>query len=89
MKQAYFLAVDNGIDGREPDNIRFASLDEKERDDFIASSPNKAWLRPVDKVADLHDIALRVWAKLDALEQLSFLDTSAPMWQADFTGDKK
>lgn len=84
MKQALYLAVDHGIDGRERESIRFASLDEQERDNWIEQSPNKAWLTPVDRVSDLQAVALAAWKKLDGLERLALLQTDAPMWAKDY-----
>lgn len=71
MKQVLFLAVDHGIDGRERESIRFASLDEAARDKWIAESKNKPWLSPVDRVADLEVVAADAWKQLDGLQKLA------------------
>jgi hypothetical protein len=84
MKQAIFLVVDYGIDGRDKESIKFASLDEVERNNWYENSPKKPWYRCVDRVGDLQVIALEAWKKLDGLEKLALLDTNAPMWQKDF-----
>lgn len=70
-KQAIFLACDYGIDGRAPRSIRFASLDEAERDAWIESSPNKAWLSPMDVVEDLEVAKEKALKKLDGLDRLA------------------
>lgn len=84
MKQAIFLVVDHGIDGRDKESIMFASLDEAERDAWYENSPNKNWYRCVDRVGDLQTIALEAWKKLDGLEKFALLRTDAPMWQKDY-----
>lgn len=71
MKQIVYLAVDNGVDGRDAESIRFASLDEAERDKWIESSPNKPWLSPVDRVGNLEAIAAETWKQLDGLKRLA------------------
>ena len=71
MKQAMFLAIDNGIEGKGPDSIRFASTIEAKRDKFIEDSPNKNWLRKSNKVCDLSQIAFSTWNALDGLQQLA------------------
>ncbi len=84
MKQALYLLTDHGIDGSSPESITFASLDEKERDDFKENSPNKNWLTAVDRVHDLDKVAKSAWRKLDGLQRLAFLQTSCPMWDKDY-----
>jgi hypothetical protein len=76
MKQAVFLAVDHGVDGRDRESIRFASLDENARDKWIKESPNKAWLTPVDRVVDLAVVATDAWKKLDALQVMAIKNST-------------
>lgn len=71
MKQAVFLALDHGQDGRDRESIRFASTVEAERDQFIETSKVKQYLSKADRVIDLaeqHDKALK---KLDGLDKLA------------------
>jgi hypothetical protein len=73
MKQAIFLIVDNGIDGRSSDNIVSAFTEEKERDDTFDRSPNHNFYTKKEIVADLEVVAENAYKKLDGLEKLALL----------------
>lgn len=70
-KQAVFLIVDHGIDGRDKETIRFASLDEAERDRVHSESKNRAYLSTVDRVVDLDARRKTALEKLDGLDFLA------------------
>lgn len=71
MKQAIFTAVDNGIDGRDKSRIVFASINEAERDEWIATHPSGAWYRPDDIVKDLEKEAISARHFLNGLQLLA------------------
>lgn len=91
MKQAIYLVLDHGIDGRGPERIVFASEDEKKRDTWFNQSPNKNWYMCADRVIDLHEVAIKTWKKLDGLERLSFLSPDCPIlpWKKDSNKQEK
>lgn len=71
MKSIVYIAIDNGIDGRDKETIRFASLVEAERDAFIANSPNKNWLTAGERIYQLDKVAETAWNRLDGVERLA------------------
>ncbi len=71
MKSIVYIAFDNGVDGRGPESIRFASLVEAERDAFIANSPNKNWLTAGERIYQLTEVAQTAWKRLDGVERLA------------------
>lgn len=71
MKQAIFLIVHHGIEGREPESILFAFTDETERDQFHEKHPNKGYYSKVDRVVDLEAHRKEALTKLDGLDKLA------------------
>jgi hypothetical protein len=71
MKQAIFLIVDNGCDGRNKTSIIHAFTDETVRDDALKNHPNKAYYRSEDCVVDLTEHAKTALMKLDGLDKLA------------------
>lgn len=71
MKQAIFTAVDNGIEGKDPDIIVFASQVEAVRDHWLENNPNKNWYSKKDMVVDLKVCKKQALAKLDGLDKLA------------------
>ena len=71
MKQAIFLIVDHGIEGREPESIQFAFTDETERDQFYEKHPNKPYFSMVDRVVDLEAHRKEALGKLNGLDKLA------------------
>lgn len=71
MKQAIFLIVDNGCDGRAKTSIIHAFTDEKVRDTALADHPNKGYYRPEDRVVDLETQRNLALTKLDGLDMLA------------------
>lgn len=61
-----YTAIDNGIDGRGPDCIMFATYEESEIDSYIEASPNKHYLRKqkgsIDVAAEIKLACQRVGA---------------------------
>lgn len=80
MKEAIFLVVDTGIDGREPARVVFASRREDVRDMWFEESPRKNWYHKKDIVADLDEVAWKTWARLDGLEQFALLRPDCDIW---------
>jgi hypothetical protein len=81
MKQIVYIIVDNGIDGRSPDSIVYASTNELERDNFYIKSPNKNWYTRKEIIANLDDVAIKTWKKLNALEKLSLERVDCVLWK--------
>jgi hypothetical protein len=70
-KQAVFLVTDNGVDGRDKESIIFASLDEKERDNWLANNKNRNYFSSVDRVVDLESESKNALGKLNQLDLLA------------------
>lgn len=47
-----YTLVDNGMDGRAPSKVVFASYDKEARDRFALNSPNKNYLRKDKQLID-------------------------------------
>lgn len=71
MKVIVYIAFDNDIDGRGPEHIQFASLDEKQRDDFVAGAKDKNWLSKGERIYQLEEHAKKVWKQLDGVARLA------------------
>lgn len=71
MKVIVYIAFDNGVDGRSPEYIHFASLDEKQRDDFVAASKSKNWLSKGERIYQLEQYAKTIWQQLDGVARLA------------------
>ena len=72
MKQALFLIVSNGIDGRAKTQIDHAFTDEQERDRFHnGMGKNKNYYRTEDRVIDLQAHSKEVIKRLDGLDKLA------------------
>lgn len=65
-----YVVIDNGIEGRSPDRIVFASYAKNEQIDFLNKSANKNWYRLDKKIINENEIIENVSEKLDALEEL-------------------
>lgn len=80
MKTIVYLIIDNGIDGRSPDNIIYASTNELERDDYYHNSPNKNWYYRKEIIVNLDDLAIETWKRLNALEKLALERVDCILW---------
>ncbi len=70
-KQALFLVISNGEDGRGKERIEFASINEKERDQWHKGHRNKNYYTTVDRVIDLEAEKKQTLRQLNALQKLS------------------
>lgn len=70
MKEAIFLIVDTGEDGKGPEEIIFATRSETERDNKIPPI-NPGPLRPVDRVYDMEVVKKNLMDKLSGLDKLA------------------
>jgi len=72
MKQAIFLIVSNGVDGRGPQAIEFASTDEADREHVFAAIKDdiKGYYSKTDRVIDLAEHKQYLLRKLDGLDTL-------------------
>ncbi len=59
-----YTLVDNGMDGRAPSQVVFASYDKEARDQFALHTPNKNYLR---KDKQLLDVEVEIKAALQRL----------------------
>lgn len=71
MKKAYFLVIDDGVEGQGPSKIVFASSQEKTRDNWLEMHPLKNYYRAEDKVLDLDQVRKNALSKLDGIERLA------------------
>jgi len=78
MKQAVFLITGHGEDGRAPESIIFATLNEQERDQKFAADPNRNYFSKVDRVVDLADARNKALAKLNGLDKLALFNNGIP-----------
>ncbi len=70
-KKIAYLIIDNGCDGRERDNIIYASWDETERDNALEKSPNKGYYRTDEKIVNEGHTRENALAKLNGIERLT------------------
>lgn len=71
MKQAIFLIVDHGMEGRDKESIQYAFTDETERDQCYEKHPNKGYYTTVDRVVDLEAHRVEALRKLNGLDKLA------------------
>lgn len=69
-KRIAYLATDNGIDGREPTKVMYASFDEKERDALLNADKSKAWRSKAEQIVDVEAARKKALAKLDGIDRL-------------------
>ena len=69
-KQIVFLVTDNGVDGRAPTTVRYASFSESERDAMIDADPSKAWRGKEERILDIEAAKAQALAKLDGIDRL-------------------
>ena len=69
-KVAVFQVCSEGMDGRAPSRIEFASLDEYDRDAFFKDHKNKAYFRKVDVVLSLEVMTMQLLNKLNGNDYL-------------------
>lgn len=84
MKTIVYIVISNGSDGRGHRSTVFASLSEKERDDWYNASPSKPYLYCSEVVRNLDQESYEVWERLDPVHQLCLLRTECPLWQQDY-----
>lgn len=70
MKKIAYLINDNGVDGRAPTTIMFASFDEIERDNAHNQSKNKNFFSTSEIIVDEDKKRAEVLAELNGLERL-------------------
>lgn len=69
-KRIAYLATDNGVDGREPTTVMYASFDEKERDALLNADKAKAWRSKGEQLVDVEAARKKALAKLDGIDRL-------------------
>jgi hypothetical protein len=70
MKKIVYTIADNGIDGREPTKITYASFNESERDTLFDADKNKAWLSKGESIIDVYLQRKKTLAKLNPIDLL-------------------
>lgn len=70
MDKIVYLVTDHGIDGRDKENIMFASYDEQKANDWFEENPNKAWYTKTKRIVEIEQDSKKALAKLDGLERL-------------------
>lgn len=70
MKKIVYLIVDNGIEGRDPDNIVRAFWDEQQRDSSFDGDKNKNWYRKTEIIVDEERSKKEALTKLNGLDKL-------------------
>lgn len=81
-KQIVYFATDNGVDGRAPTSVMYASFSEKERDAMIDADASKAWRGKGEKIIDEKTAQAQALAKLDGIDRLVL---GLSPWPARFT----
>lgn len=71
-KKIVFLITSNGIDGRAPTSIEFASFSEEERDSVYNSkkNKNKPYQSTSEKIIDPEEEKKKALAKLDKVDKM-------------------
>lgn len=77
MKQIAYLAIDNGIDGREPSTILYASFDESEFKKMMESDKAKNWRHATERIVDVAAAQAVALSKLDGIDRLVL---NLPAW---------
>lgn len=70
MKQIAYLAIDNGVDGRAPPSVMYASFDEAELDAMIAADKSKAWRTKTEAIVDHAVARQQALGKLNGIDRL-------------------
>lgn len=65
-----YLAVDHGVDGREPARVMFAAWDEGDLAAQFDACKSKAWLTKSEVIVDIADARRKALAKLDGVDRL-------------------
>ena len=65
-----YLITDNGMDGRAPTSIVFASYDSQECDDTYNRSKNKAYYGQSKKIIEIEKETRQAMVKLDGVQRL-------------------
>jgi len=69
-KKIVFIAIDNGIDGREKDEILYASFDEDELKALHKKDKSAAWRRLDEKIIDVESAQRQALSKLNGVDRL-------------------
>jgi hypothetical protein len=66
-----YTVTENGVDGRAPTTVMFASFDEQERDKWYESKANnKAWYSKSKQIVEIENELKQALAKLDGIHRL-------------------
>jgi len=71
MKRIAYVITDNGVDGREPTSIVFASFSEAERDMAFENDKAKSWHSKAERIVESDAVASQALARLDGIERLA------------------
>lgn len=80
-KIVVYHAYISTVDGKGPESLAFSSLVEEDRDKYIESSPNKAWLSSRETVEDLDAVAQAALKMLSPLQKLAINVVAKPQNQ--------
>ena len=69
MKIVY-EAIDNGIDGRDKDNILYATFSEEELKELHSKDKSKVWRRLSQKIINVKVSRKQALAKLNSIDRL-------------------
>ena len=70
MKKIVFTVIDNGMDGRQKDSIRYASFDEEKRDKSFENNKHKCYFRKSEEIVDIEETEKTAKQKLNAIDKL-------------------
>ena len=70
MKKIVYTINDNGMDGRAPTQILFASYEEQVRDDAFATHKNKQYLSKSEKILHIESHHQQLMNRLDGIDRL-------------------
>ena len=69
-KRIAYIAVDNGVDGREKSTITYAAWSEEGRGQIRARDANKAFKTNKEIIVDVDAAKRKAYAKLDGVDRL-------------------
>lgn len=70
IKKIVYFAADNGVDGRGPETILYASFEEEELKKMLEADSAKAWRTPKEKIVDINVARKAALGKLDGIDRL-------------------
>lgn len=69
-KQIAYVAIDNGMEGRSPDTIMYASFDEDNLAILHQKDKSRAWRRKSEQIVDIEAARKKALGKLDGIDRL-------------------